>query len=78
MALRLLDAGHPLTVYDTNAEAVNALVARGAKSAASAEAVASAAEIVLMSLPTPPIVHALSVGDRGILRGSRMKTLIDR
>jgi len=77
MAVRLLDAGYPLTVYDTNAEAVNALVARGAKSAPSAEAVASAAEIVLMSLPTPPIVQAVSVGEGGILRGSRLKTLID-
>jgi 3-hydroxyisobutyrate dehydrogenase-like beta-hydroxyacid dehydrogenase len=77
MALRLLDAGFPLTVYDTNADAVTALVNRGAKSAASAEAVASAADIVLMSLPTPPIVHAVSVGEGGILRGSRLKTLID-
>jgi 3-hydroxyisobutyrate dehydrogenase-like beta-hydroxyacid dehydrogenase len=77
MALRLLDAGYPLTVYDTNADAVTALVNRGAKSAASAEAVASAADIVLMSLPTPPIVHAVSVGEAGILRGSRLKTLID-
>jgi 3-hydroxyisobutyrate dehydrogenase-like beta-hydroxyacid dehydrogenase len=77
MALRLLDAGFPLTVYDTNADAVTALVNRGAKSAASAEAVASAADIVLMSLPTPPIVHAVSVGEDGILRGSRLKTLID-
>ena len=77
MALRLLDAGFPLTVYDTNADAVTPLVNRGAKSAASAEAVASAADIVLMSLPTPPIVHAVSVGEGGILRGSRLKTLID-
>jgi 3-hydroxyisobutyrate dehydrogenase-like beta-hydroxyacid dehydrogenase len=77
MAVRLLDAGYPLTVYDTNADAVKALVARGAKAAASAEAVASAAETVLMSLPTPPIVQAVSVGDGGILRGSRLKTLID-
>jgi 3-hydroxyisobutyrate dehydrogenase-like beta-hydroxyacid dehydrogenase len=77
MALRLLDAGFPLTVYDTNADAVTALVNRGAKSAASAEAVASAADIVLMSLPTPPIVHAVSVGESGILRGSRLTTLID-
>jgi 3-hydroxyisobutyrate dehydrogenase-like beta-hydroxyacid dehydrogenase len=77
MALRLLDAGFPLTVFDTNAEAVKSLVDRGATSAASAEAVASAADIVLMSLPTPPIVQAVSLGERGILRGSRMKTLID-
>jgi 3-hydroxyisobutyrate dehydrogenase-like beta-hydroxyacid dehydrogenase len=77
MAVRLLDAGFPLTVYDTNSDAVKALVGRGAKSAASAEAVASAADIVLMSLPTPPIVQAVSLGEGGVLRGSRMKTLID-
>jgi 3-hydroxyisobutyrate dehydrogenase-like beta-hydroxyacid dehydrogenase len=77
MAVRLLDAGYPLTVYDTNADAVKTLVDRGAKPAASAEAVASAAEIVLMSLPTPPIVQAVSLGENGILRGSRVKTLID-
>ena len=77
MAVRLLDAGYPLTVYDTNPDAVKALVARGAKSAASAEAVASAAEIVLMSLPTPPIVQAVSLSEGGILRGSRLTTLVD-
>ena len=77
MAVRLLDAGFPLTVYDTNADAVKALVDRGAKAAASAQAVASAADIVLMSLPTPPIVQAVSVGEGGILRGTRLKTLID-
>ena len=77
MAVRLLDAGFSLTVYDTNADAVKALVDRGAKPAASAEAVASAADIVLMSLPTPPIVQAVSVGEGGILRGTRLRTLID-
>jgi 3-hydroxyisobutyrate dehydrogenase-like beta-hydroxyacid dehydrogenase len=30
-----------------------------------------------MSLPTPPIVQAVSLGEGGILRGSRVKTLID-
>ena len=30
-----------------------------------------------MSLPTPPIVQAVSLGDGGILRGSRLKALID-
>jgi 3-hydroxyisobutyrate dehydrogenase-like beta-hydroxyacid dehydrogenase len=77
MASRLLDAGFSLTVFDTNADAVKALVARGATSASSAERVASSADIVLMSLPTPPIVQAVSLGERGILRGSRLKTLID-
>jgi 3-hydroxyisobutyrate dehydrogenase-like beta-hydroxyacid dehydrogenase len=77
MASRLLDAGFPLVVYDTNAAAVDALTARGAKKASSAEEVASSADIVLMSLPTPQVVQAVSLGERGILNGSRLKTLID-
>ena len=77
MANRLLDAGYTLCVFDTNAEAVKPLAARGARVAASAEDVASSADMVLISLPTPPIVQAVSLGDRGILKGSRLKTLID-
>jgi 3-hydroxyisobutyrate dehydrogenase-like beta-hydroxyacid dehydrogenase len=77
MASRLLDAGHSLCVFDTNAEAVASLVARGAASAGSAAEVASQAGIVFMSLPTPPIVQSVSLGEGGVLRGSRVKTLID-
>jgi 3-hydroxyisobutyrate dehydrogenase-like beta-hydroxyacid dehydrogenase len=77
MAGRLLDAGHTLTVFDTSADAIAPLQARGAVVAASAEEVASKAEIVMMSLPTPPVVQAVSLGDNGILRGSKVKTLID-
>jgi 3-hydroxyisobutyrate dehydrogenase-like beta-hydroxyacid dehydrogenase len=77
MAGRLLDAGHSLTVFDTSADAIAPLKARGAAVAASAEEVASSAEVVMMSLPTPPIVQAVSLGEKGILRGSRVKTLVD-
>jgi len=77
MAGRLLDAGHALSVFDTNAEAVKGLAARGAKVAASAEDVASSADMVFISLPTPPIVQAVCTGDRGVLKGTRVRTLID-
>ncbi|HYJ94199.1 MAG TPA: NAD(P)-binding domain-containing protein, partial [Vicinamibacterales bacterium] len=75
MANRLLDAGYTLCVFDTSAEAVKPLAARGAKVASSAEEVASSADIVLISLPTPPIVQAVSLGS--ILKGNRLKTLVD-
>ncbi|HZL96191.1 MAG TPA: NAD(P)-dependent oxidoreductase, partial [Vicinamibacterales bacterium] len=75
MANRLLDAGHSLCVFDTSAEAVKPLAARGAKVASSAEDVASSADMVLISLPTPPIVQAVSLGS--ILKGNRLKTLVD-
>jgi 3-hydroxyisobutyrate dehydrogenase-like beta-hydroxyacid dehydrogenase len=77
MASRLLDAGYSLSVFDTNPEAVKRLVARGAKAAASPAAVGSAARVVLMSLPTPPIVQAVALGSDGITHGSSVKVLID-
>lgn len=77
MASRLLDAGHSLCVYDTNPAVVRPLTDRGASSASSAEDVASKAEVVFISLPTPPIVQAVSLGDKGILKGTRVKTMID-
>lgn len=77
MASRLLDAGHSLCVFDTNADVVKPLLARGATAARSAAEVASTAQVVFMSLPTPPVVQAVSVGDEGILRGSTITTLID-
>ena len=77
MASRLLDAGHSLCVFDTNAEAIKPLVARGAKAAGSPAEVGSAARVVLMSLPTPAIVQAVALGSEGITRGSSVKVLID-
>src|SRR3954465_8417811 len=76
MASRLLDAGYSLCVFDTNPEAVKPLVARGATAAASPAAVGSAARVVLMSLPTPPIVQAVALGSDGITHGSSVKGLI--
>jgi 3-hydroxyisobutyrate dehydrogenase-like beta-hydroxyacid dehydrogenase len=77
MASRLLDAGHSLCVFDTNPDVVAPLVARGANAVRSAEEVASNTDVVFMSLPTPPIVQAVCLGEKGVLRGSAVKTLID-
>jgi 3-hydroxyisobutyrate dehydrogenase-like beta-hydroxyacid dehydrogenase len=77
MVGRLLDAGHALTVFDTSEQAVAPLLARGATRAGSAAEVASAADIVLVSLPTPDIVHEVALGEQGVAQGSRAKILID-
>ena len=77
MATHLLNAGYPLTVFDTREEAVSALVDCGAKAAISAEATASEAETVIMSLPTPEIVKDVALGPNGIILGSKVKTLVD-
>jgi 3-hydroxyisobutyrate dehydrogenase-like beta-hydroxyacid dehydrogenase len=77
MASRLLDAGYDLTICDPNDAAVAPLVARGCERAGSPAAVASAAETVLVSLPTPPIVQQAALGPDGAVHGSRMRTFID-
>jgi 3-hydroxyisobutyrate dehydrogenase-like beta-hydroxyacid dehydrogenase len=77
MASRLLDAGHTLCVFDTSAEAIAPLVARGAVLAASPQEVASVSDVVFLSLPTPPIVQAVVLGDKGVAHGTRAKVIVD-
>ena len=77
MAGRLLDAGYSLCVYDPQSEATKPLVARGARLAKSPAEVASSADIVLASLPTPDIVKAVALGPDGIVAGNRATVLID-
>ena len=77
MASRLIDAGYQLTVYDIRKEGVDALVAKGARAAASPAAVASAVETVLLSLPDPAIVRTVALGADGVITGSKVRTVID-
>lgn len=78
MASRLLDAGYRLCVYDLSEAATAPLVARGAELAASPAEVASAADIVLVSLPTPDVVRQVVLGGNGgIINGSKVRLLID-
>jgi 3-hydroxyisobutyrate dehydrogenase-like beta-hydroxyacid dehydrogenase len=77
MVRRLLHAGFDLTIYDKSEAAIAPIVELGATRAVSPAAVASAAEIVLASLPTPPIVEAVALGPNGIGEGSKVKIFID-
>ena len=77
MAARLMAAGHGLTVCDANDAAVAPLVSAGAKRAQSAAEVASDAEIIFASLPTPDIVRQVALGTGGVIEGGEVKTFID-
>ena len=77
MARRLIDAGYRLTIYDSAESAMEPLEKLGATRADSPAAVASAAEIVFASVPTPPIVHAVALGPKGVIEGKRAKIFID-
>ena len=74
MARRLVDAGYGVVVCDTDAAAVRTLVDAGAQALESPVAVGNAAEIVLVSLPTPPIVEKVA---QETARGSRVKIFVD-
>ncbi len=58
MASRLIGHVDRLLVHDIAPAAVEALVAKGAEPAGSAAALGAGCDIVLLSLPTPPIVRA--------------------
>lgn len=77
MARRLVEAGHRLVIHDTSDEAARALTDLGAEAVDSAAAVGSAAEIVFVCLPTPPIVEAVALGPGGVAEGSRVRVLVD-
>jgi len=69
----LIAAGHRLTVYDRNPQAMAPLLGHGATAAAdNAAEAAYAAEVVFTSLPGPAQVEAVALDpDTGILAGLR-------
>src|SRR5262249_50808675 len=77
MVRNLLNAGFPVTIYDTNAAAMDPLKALGAEITDSPRAVATAAEVVIVSLPTPDIVRKVALGEGGVASGSKVKIFID-
>ena len=76
MSARLLAAGHHLTVFDTSTEALRRAEAQGAAVAASPREVGDRADVVLVSLPTPDIVHSVVLGTDGVAEGGQVKTVI--
>lgn len=77
MSRRLVAAGYKVVVYDAEPRALQQATAAGANAAHSAEDVASQAEIVMASLPTPDIVKSVALSPHGVVNGKRVKTFID-
>jgi 3-hydroxyisobutyrate dehydrogenase-like beta-hydroxyacid dehydrogenase len=77
MAKRLLDAGYTVTVHDVNEAAAEALRTVGARVAATVAEVAAAAEVVLLSLPSPQIVSEVVAGPGGLCATGGPACVID-
>ncbi len=74
MARRLLEAGHPLSVYDTRPEVLDSAAGLGAAPAASPTEVAERAETVLASLPS---LQAAAEVAAAVAGGSRVRHYVD-
>jgi 2-hydroxy-3-oxopropionate reductase len=77
MAVKLLDGGHQLTILDINEANMAPLLARQARRSDSPRALADAAEVVVVSLPTLGAFRHVVFGEDGLLQGRAMKTLIN-
>lgn len=77
MAARLIDAGYPLTVFDTRPEIVAAAVDLGARAASSPRDVADRSETVLASLPSVQASRDVATSPDGVIAGQRVKRFVD-
>jgi 3-hydroxyisobutyrate dehydrogenase-like beta-hydroxyacid dehydrogenase len=77
MAVRLIDFGHSLVVFDTRPEIVASAVALGAKAASSPRDVADRSETVLASLPSVQASRDVATGPDGVIEGRRVKRFVD-
>jgi 3-hydroxyisobutyrate dehydrogenase-like beta-hydroxyacid dehydrogenase len=77
MARRLIEAKHPLVVFDTRKEVVDKLVALGAQAASSPKDVADRVETVMASLPSLQASLEVATGKDGVIEGKRVKRFVD-
>ncbi len=76
MAERLVKQGIETTVYDIRPEAVEALVAKGAKAASSAAAAASGCDVIGVCVPEDDHVRAVLLGPSGALASAKPGAVI--
>ena len=67
MAVNVLKAGFPMTVFDRNPQTMENLVHSGAQTAASAKQVVESTEVVLTSLPGSPEVEEVYLAPGGLV-----------
>jgi 2-hydroxymethylglutarate dehydrogenase len=76
MALNVLKASFPMTVFDLSAKAMENLIQAGARRAASSAEVVDRSEIVLTSLPASPDVEATYLEPGGLVERAKPGTIL--
>jgi 2-hydroxy-3-oxopropionate reductase len=75
MCGHLIAAGYTMTVH-TRSKVPEAIAAAGSRTAASAEAVAAASDIVFLMLPDTPDVERVLFGEHGVAAGLKPGSLV--
>jgi len=76
MALNLLMAGYPLTVWNRTAEKMTPLLEAGAKPAKNPADLAKQSEIIFVMITDAPQVREVVLGEQGIIHGAKPGTII--
>ncbi len=76
MALRVMQAGYPLTVFDVRPDQMDSLIKEGAEPASSPKDVAARCDVILLSLPNSFIVEEVCLGKDGIVEGAKSGTAV--
>src|SRR6185312_17421765 len=71
MARNLLKKGHKLAVHDARRTSAEAHIAEGASWMDSPKAVAETSDVIFTSLPGPPEVEGVALGQNGLLSGMK-------
>lgn len=77
LADRLIDAGQGLMVYDARNNAVEPLLRRQARRAETVLDVAESCNVAIVSLPTLESIRSVVLGDRGLISGKNLRTIIN-
>lgn len=76
MALNIMKAGHPVTVYNRTREREEPVARAGAARAGSPQEAARGADIVVICVSDTPDVEAVVLGDGGVIQGARPDTIV--
>lgn len=76
MTLNLLKAGYKVTVYDINKEAIEKLVAEGAKGAASPKEVGENSDVIITMVPNSKHVREAVLSENGVAKGAKAGSVV--
>jgi 3-hydroxyisobutyrate dehydrogenase-like beta-hydroxyacid dehydrogenase len=77
MAMRLLEAGHALAVFDREPARLCPAIARGARGCASAAEAAADADAIFLSLPSGAAVEEVALSPTGIVAAAPETVVVD-